>query len=58
MTARRTYSNGEKREAHRVYKRVKAGVVDTPDLSPEEFGLLYIHYPHVLPDVDREGGPT
>jgi hypothetical protein len=39
-------------EAHRVFKRCKAGMYDSvSDLDNEEIGLLYRYYPEVLPDV-------
>jgi hypothetical protein len=33
-------------------KQVKAGMRDGLDLSPREFGLLYLYYPFLLPDVE------
>lgn len=37
--------------AKRTYKLVKVGVKDAHNLTYEEFGYLYVHYPWVLPDV-------
>lgn len=45
------------REAHRTYKLVKCGVKDAHNLTPEEFGLLYLHFPGVLPDIDEGERP-
>lgn len=47
---------GEFDEAHQVYKQVKVGLKDTPDLTVKEIGYLYLFFPEVLPDVDRGGG--
>jgi hypothetical protein len=46
-------SEEERADAHRVMKLVQNGV-GTSELSAEEFGLLYLHYPELLPDVDTE----
>lgn len=45
--------DGEHDDAHRAYKLAKAGV-SASELSAREFGLLYLHYPELLPDVDPE----
>lgn len=54
---RRSYERSEWREAHRVYKQTQNGVKGALDLTVREYGLLYLHFPEVLPDVDR-GGST
>jgi hypothetical protein len=41
-------------EARRTFKLVKNGLKDAHNLTYREFGLLYVYYPFVLPDVDRE----
>jgi hypothetical protein len=47
--------SGEIEEAHRVFKRCKAGMYDSlTDLDDEEIGLLYRYYPEVLPGVDEQ----
>jgi len=40
-------------EAKRVYKQCKAGMYDSiEELSARQLGLLYLFFPHALPDVD------
>jgi hypothetical protein len=41
-------------EAHRVFKQVKGGIKDASTLTPREFGLLYLYFPSMLPDVEEE----
>jgi hypothetical protein len=36
-------------------KQVTAGMRGAGDLSPREFGLLYLYYPNLLPDVEVSG---
>lgn len=43
----------ELEDAHRIYKLVNNGI-GASELSPREFGLLYLHYPELLPDVFPE----
>lgn len=43
---------GEHADARRVRKRVRNGIVDAGDLTAREFGLLYLYYPEMLPDVE------
>lgn len=45
---------GRFEEAHRVYKQVRVGLKGAVDLTPEEFGYLYLYFPEMLPDVDEE----
>jgi hypothetical protein len=40
--------------AHRVFKQVKAGARDGPDLSTYEWGLLAYWYPWVIPAAGGE----
>lgn len=44
-------------DARRTFKLVKNGVKDAHNLTYREFGLLYVYYPFVLPDVEREVRP-
>lgn len=44
----------EYREARRVFKQVKNGIKTAEDLTPREYGLLYLHFPFSLPDVERQ----
>lgn len=49
----------EYERAHQVFKRCKAGMYESlEDLDNDEIGLLYRHYPELLPDVypERDGG--
>jgi hypothetical protein len=46
-------SDGERDDAYRVKKLVQNGVAAS-QLSAREFGLLYLHYPELLPDVFPE----
>lgn len=40
-------------EAKRVYKCCKAGFYESiEEMEPRELGLLYLYYPHALPDCD------
>ena len=39
--------------AYRLYKQLKNGAIDESELSAEEYGLLYLYFPELLPDVDR-----
>jgi hypothetical protein len=45
-------ARGESDRARRTFKLVKNGVKSAGDLTAEEYGLLYLHYPHILPDVE------
>ena len=47
--------SGEPDDAKRVMKQVTAGMRGAGDLSPREFGLLYLYYPNLLPDVEVSG---
>lgn len=49
-------ASGESDDAHRVMKQITAGMRDAGDLSPREFGLLYLYYPNLLPDVEVSAG--
>jgi hypothetical protein len=44
-------------DAHRTLKLVKNDVKGAHNLTIREFGLLYVYYPSVLPDVDEEVRP-
>lgn len=46
-------SNDSLDEAHRTFKQVKTGIKDASNLTYREFGLLYVHYPFLLPDVQE-----
>lgn len=47
-------SSDEYEDAHRVYKLAKAGGLSFVEMTPREFGLLYLHFPFMLPDVHPE----
>lgn len=52
----RSDPSGEADDAKRLMKQVKAGLRGPLDLSPREFGLLYLYYPGFLPDVEVSAG--
>lgn len=45
----------ERSDAVLVLKQVRAGIKTAETLTAREYGLLYIYYPWMLPDVDVEG---
>lgn len=44
---------GRSDDGRRVFKQLKAGAISPEEFGAEEWGLLYLYCPWVLPDVER-----
>jgi len=42
----------ERSDAKLTYKQAKAGILEPEEMTPREFGLLYLYYPFMLEDVE------
>lgn len=45
---------GDFEDARRLFKLAKNEALRVDDLDAEDFGLIYLYYPELLPDVDPE----
>lgn len=45
-------------DALRLYKQLKNGVIDESELGAREYGLIYLYFPELLPDVEAGGVPS